>query len=418
VRIDAKAICSVLLALISFSTERSLSHEVPGHKDLCTREALDRIEKTVQNEVVPDEVYEKLSQILEEDPKNYRAHILLGECYEQLGLPELAMEQFQLGSKYGPNDAKSSIEMMKALFKSGKVQAAMAMLNQVKERFPKDPEVFFWVGNYLYANNKIDDAESLYKAAFQSGKNIAGLPSALGNVMLLRGAYPLAVSLANRDLDADPKLNFAYEIKGRALAKMGRYREATAPLAKAFDAFPLKPEISSDYRTCLYWQGKYLDALPPALCFLASTSSLNSNNIEAKKELSQTIRSVSRSDIESAIQAVSRNPLVDGNAAFHFALGDVLDRSNYCDLAILQYQSGLKLQPTFGRAWYRVAIDLERSTEEYELALQCYRKAKRLARDIKGLDERMRRLETRLANRRQDLAWQFKDWLKDLVAHQ
>jgi len=98
--------------------------------------------------------------------------------------------------------------------------------------------------------------------------------------------------------------------------------------------------------------------------------------------------------------------------AYHFALGDVLDRNGYNRLAMREYQTGLALKPDFGRAWYRLGLDYESIDHNYQAALECYKKASISLPGEKLIALQESRLEDRLANRKDDLAWQLKDKMR------
>ncbi|PWU02562.1 MAG: hypothetical protein C5B53_01465, partial [Candidatus Melainabacteria bacterium] len=105
-------------------------------KQETTESTLDRIAQEVELESVSDRSYDDLAAILEKDPSNYRAHLLLGNCYELLGLPGESYEQYQLALKYGPNQLKAIVGMIKAETKTGRMAMASRLVNDAMKRFP------------------------------------------------------------------------------------------------------------------------------------------------------------------------------------------------------------------------------------------------------------------------------------------
>ncbi len=107
---------------------------------------LDAIEKKVEKDELGDEVYAQLDSIISKEPTNYRAHLYLGNCYSKLGLPESAIEEFKLATKYGPDQPKAFVELVKTQIRLGQMPAAMELLNEAQKKFPKDPDVLYLSG--------------------------------------------------------------------------------------------------------------------------------------------------------------------------------------------------------------------------------------------------------------------------------
>jgi tetratricopeptide (TPR) repeat protein len=383
-------------------------------KTQVTSLILDRIQQEVDVESVSDRSYEDLAKILEKEPTNPRAHLLLANSYDLLGMPEEAYANYRLALKYGPDDPKAIVGMIKSETKAGRTMIASALVTDALKRFPDNPEIKFWAANFLYSSNKIKEAEAFYKEALESKNEIVGLPSALAVIRFRQRRYVEAVALARRDLRKNPNLMLANEVAGLALMKLERYGQAVEPLHIAFIATPLKDLVSQEYAQALYWKGDYVEALRPALVNLAVTGDLYGNNVFSKNVLGRILRHVQKRDLAKMIQEVSGRLGIDNSAAFHFSLGDDLDRYGFRDLAMQQYRRGLQIEPAFGRGWYRLGLDLETYAHDYPEALNCLQKAKALLPEDEAVAKHLLRLEDRWATYRADWAWQFKDWLKNI----
>jgi tetratricopeptide (TPR) repeat protein len=375
-------------------------------------ELLNRIQQEVDAENVAERSYTDLANILEKDPANYRAHLLLGNCYDLLGLPEQAYEQFQLALKYGPNEPKAIVAMIKEQTKSGRMRDASAMVDDASKRFPDNPEIKFWAGNFLYSQQRLKEAEQKYSEALSSKSKIFGLPTAMAVIRFRQKHYLEAVALANQDLAKNPNYVLANEVTGLSLMKLHLYDKAVKPMSVAFNANALKSIIAQEYAQALYWKGDYQLAMRPALVNLAVSSDLYSNDATSKSVLGNIMRHLNKKQVEAAIEDVSSKAGIDKSAAFHFALGDVLDRYGLKYLAINQYRKGLALEPGFGRAWYRLGVDLETYKHDYPEALKCLKKAAALLPEDESAQKHALRLEDRWPTYQADWAWQLKDWLK------
>lgn len=373
---------------------------------------LDNIEKRIEKDELGDDVYAQLDEIIQKEPGNYRAHLYLGNCYDKLGLPEQALEQFELAAKYGPQEPKAFVEMVKAQIKMGQVPSAMGLIGEAKKKFPNDPEVLFWSGNFLQSKGRWEEAKTAYILAMSQKKQILGLPSAMAEIKLLEGDFPQAKVLAQADLAKDPNFAMANRIYGLALASTGRFEQSIEPLNKAYQQQPFKQGLAENLSACAAWAGKWKIALEPAIIALGATATLDSNNPKEKIRLLEIFRHSKPEEIEMAVKAATIKAGKHPPAAFFFALGDVLDSVNMRQLAIEQYKRGLQEEPSFGRAWYRLGKDLEIYAKDYEQALQCYQKAHAFQMKDPEIAMAMYSLSDKLAKRNQDWSWKLRDVLK------
>lgn len=404
----------LLLAVHPGSAARSETSQVKPTPQAAgsTDEVLNRIAKEVEAESVADKSYEELAKILEKQPNNFRARILLGNSYDILGMPEEAYEQYQLALKAAPNEPTAIVGMIKAETKTGRMHIAEALVKDALKRFPNNPEVKFWAGNFLFAKGQVKEAEAMFATAITSNKAIFGLPSALAVIRYQQKRYDEALFLAKKDLAKDPTSVLANELAGMSLMKLHRYSEAAKPLAVAFNANPLKSIMAEEYAQALYWKGNYTEALRPALVAMAATANLYSNDAFAKNVVGRILRHVNKKQLAEAISEVSGKLGIDKSAAFHFALGDVLDKYRFRELAIQQYKRGLEIEPGFGRAWYRLALDLENYAHDYPEALRCLKKANVASPEDQTISKHLLRLEDRYTTYGTDWAWQLKEWLR------
>ncbi len=373
---------------------------------------LGQIEKEVQAESIAAPTYKQIQELVERYPDDDHIRVLLGDCLDSLGLPSQAMEQYEAAVQLGPNDPKSVAALIKAKFRRGYPDEAEKLLETARKRFPESPDLDFWTANFLFSKKNYDEAEKLYLKAIHAGTPIPGLPTALANMRLMSRQYKIAIALADQDLEIDPKLFAALEIKGLALVKLGKYDEACPLLKQSFDAHRTNQELQIAYVRCLLWKGDYVQALRPALVHLSATASEYTDPFMAKKLVSSIIGHLNEKQIKEGIAEVSKYPMFNMRSSFHFALGDLLDRRNFHALAIEQYREGLSLSPQFGRGWYRLGLDQETVLRDYDGALVSYKKAVQYCPRDTEVANHFTRLQSRITNRKEDLAWLMKDKLK------
>jgi len=373
---------------------------------------LEAIEKKIESDQLSDDVYAQLEAIIAKEPTNHKAHLYLGNCYAKLGLPDQAIDEFKLATKYGPNDPKAFVELVKQQIKFGQIPAAMTLLNEAQRKFPKDPEVQFLIASSMIAKGKWDEGEYGLKMAIAKKKKILGLTSALAEIRLMQGNFEEAMRLAKSDLEINPKFPMANRIYGLALASTGKFEESIPYLDKAFQATPFKQDLTENLAACAAWAGKWRIALEPSIIALGFTASLEANNPKQKARLYEVMRHCTPNEIELAVKAATIKSGQHPPAAFFFALGDVLDSVKLHKLAMDQYIRGLQEAPTYGRAWYRLGKDLELYAKDYDQALKCYQKAHAFRMHDPEIAMAMYSLSDKLSKRNQDWAWKLRDLLK------
>ncbi len=353
----------------------------------------------------------ELITLVEKNPQNSQAHLLLANCCDSLGLPLQAMDQYKLAFKYGPNNADSFLELIKALMRSGQLTAASALLKQGAQKFPAHPQILFWTGNALYSAKRYDEAAALYEEAFaKSNKPIIGLPSAMGNIYLQQGNYTKAYQMANIDLSYNRYLPQANELMGLILFRSGRIEKASPFLAVAFKYDPDNYTLASAYAQSLTWTGKYSDALIPALIAFAKASGYQ--NVEtAKITVDQIIPRLSKRVVKENVYKVRGLPSLAHNAQIHLLLARICLSKGVADLALNECLIATKLNPSDSIAKYRLALILENYTHEYGLSLQYLRQAHVLEPYNPQIKQHLMRLEDRLTISKSDWAWRVKDWL-------
>lgn len=403
---------SIMLILPSAALSAAAAKESGASQPTAFAKELDSIQAQLDKEQTDNATFDKLGEIISKEPTNYRAHLLLGNCYDKLGLPEQAQEEYRLATKYGPNEPKAYVELIKSQVRLGQPGSAMILLAESRKKFPKDPEVQFWVGNWFLSQNKFPEAEAAYMLAMEQSKYVIGLFSALAEVRLSQGRYAEAIALADGDISLAPQYLMANRVKGLALKQLGRYGQATKPLGIAFKQAPNKEGVAEAYAKCAYWSGHFKEAVFPALITLEQSASMDANNPVEKNLLEQILRKVTDNDLKSGLAAMDMLRRKKTKAAFHFALGDVLDRIKKPYFAVEQYRLGLEKEPTFYRGWYRLGKDLESYYRDYDQALLCYQKAHAFKPEDREISYSYLRLADRIAQRKSDLSWQLKDIIK------
>jgi tetratricopeptide (TPR) repeat protein len=378
---------------------------------------LNKIEQEYNSKTLSKASLVELIFIVNKYPKNGRAHIILGNCCDSMGLPEQAMEQYKLAFKYSPNNVGSLIELVKAQVRAGQLSAASSLLKQAMQRFPADPQILFWTGNALFKEHRYDEAKQLYAEALNNSKShIVGINSALGHLSLLQEQYANALALAMADISYEPNHPQANEVAGLALLKMGKFEHAISHLAIAYKNCPSNYDLALSYARALIWCGKYNSALMPGLSALASAPNFI-DRYAATKTLEAIAPYLSKVTILEVIDEVNNSRTINKNIFVHLELAKICLKKNLSALAYNESLTAVKIDPWSAQAKFRLALITESYKQDYKSALNLLREAKVLDPYNYEIKQYLMHLEDRLTIKKTDWAWSLKDWL-DETLHQ
>ncbi len=355
-----------------------------------------------------------LQSILEQEPNNAKALLILAGVYVQRGLLSEAEETYLQAARCSPDNPEALIQLAKLYVMEGKDAQCMQTLKEANSRFPTSAAVLMMEGFALYSQKKYAEAEKTYALASKVNPGVLGLGSAIAQIKLQQRKYGEALLLCEADLKQDKNYLPGNLNKAYALAGLGQFQQATEPLKVVFAKEPFRPEIAATLAQCLLLSNDFDAALEPALVDLALCVK-TPKQPAAKLLASRLLKAVPEEQAKAAIEKVSsRLDKIDreGLAAnFHFAMGDVFDTNKRPAQAMKQYHAGLDINPLFGRGWLRLAEDTESYCHRYQEALLLYARAYKHDPSCTECTVRSERLKLLLKARENDLAWLLKDWL-------
>ena len=374
-----------------------------------------------QNKMPTPELTEQLGQFLEKNPANYQAHLLMGNCYERLGLYDQALAELELATKYGPDDPAPISELIRQQMTLGRTKSTPSLLQQAQKRFPGDPGITFLSGNWLLSSSHdVPGAEKLFRSAAETGARVPGLNLSLAQIAMGKNEFEEAIKECDEELKIEPGAPEALLIKGMALAQSVQFAAALPPLKAvwALSEYKLRPGLARAYAQAAYWNGKFEEAIEPAILQLA---------IDGKKEdsamenlLAQCLRRAPRANAQEAVAAATNsldhNATIFKDGSFHRKVAQVLARVGMDRQAVEEYGACLRRNNDDGYALVGLAREFETNFPEYRFALALYQRVQRFHPEIINVDNAIARLEERIRDRETDLAWRLKDWLRGSCA--
>lgn len=370
-----------------------------------------RTRKELQTKVSEDTL-NQLQALVQAEPTNSEAHLELGLVLDNLGLNELAAEQFELSVKYGLDNADALVRLVKQEISAKRVPAAIGILNEGLKKFPNNAEILLMVGDFLYEQRNFDDGRAMFEKAYAINPNLYGLPTALGQSIMDNNPRR-AIGLASHDLKSQPSNLRSRYVRGMSYKALGRYREAAEDLEYVFGRQPMLPPASEALSQCYYWLGDYKKALKPAMYLSAAMVAKDADHlgnlgnlmrILIKIPRNQVVDEVAKVDVELALKQYIR-------PEFCYFMGKAFDGLDMPAAAIQQYERSIAMEPNNAKAYYRLALDQELYLRDYESALKNYQTAYNQRPWESEFTVAYMRIQDRLHNRNEDIAWRFKDWL-------
>lgn len=408
-----------MLASVAVPPQFAAAPQSPSGKQ-STADFLGSIEQDIARKNKPSEkTVDQLQQLLEREPYNARAHLVLGASLQSLGLPGQALDQFKIALKLSPNDPEALLHVAEMSIKLGHEDDVRQMIELGHEHFPADDRVQMLYATDLLEQGKIAHNRDLVKksikvlhALYAKNPNMPELNGRIAECLLNLNKPPEAVAFGCRELRQNPASHEANMVVGIALVSLMRPSQAVGFLADAFRMSPLDLKVSETLAKCAAWSGRYELALAPALTNIALTVEPHGDNPYMRRLLTDCIRHSPKTTVESTDKEFEQLDQARHNAGYQFVIGEALDECGYHELARAHYERAIKLEPSYPEPLFRLAQYYELQAHDYDKALEYYKKTQATSPSFNRVGDYIARLEDRLPARHFDLAWLLKDWLQ------
>ncbi len=305
--------------------------------------------------------------VIAAEPGQARAHYLLGVLYIGMGRLDAAVAALNEARTLAPEDTDAVFHLGNALYRKGDAAGALKLYREVAERRPGYAEVFANMGPAYQDVGEVENAIEACRKAIALKPALAEAHINLGRALLAAERNDEAIeafqaALARKADSAEAQANLA-----NALYRAHRPQEAAAA---ARQALALNPKLADAYVTLgitLREQGE-IDAAAEAL---RRATELAPEDARAQSNLANALLDQDRpEEAEAAFRrALALDPdLVEA----HSGLGYLLSNLKRFDEAIAECERAIALKPDFAEAhWnqgfaYLLQGDFERGWEKYE----------------------------------------------------
>jgi protein O-GlcNAc transferase len=264
------------------------------------------------------------SEILRDEPDNFRALNMLGMCLHERGESDegaaYVMKALARNSQY-----LAAYNNLAAIYKETKqFERALAMLSTAIDIFPDSAQLFLLKATILLELDRSADAIESLNISLQLEPGSPEALTKMGAALSKLGRYPDALIFHKKALGLRPDYALAWLNIGQALNLMKRYSEALAACDKAIALDPNFAEAHVGRGHLLHSLGRYDEALAAYQTALKRESNL----AEAWAGLGLTLCRLGRR--KDAFDALQRAETL--NPGLKFLPGDVLHaKMQICD---------------------------------------------------------------------------------------
>lgn len=174
-----------------------------------------------------DEAYTNCTKAIALNPKEYRAHVVLGYIYGAQRKLKNASDSFATAISLQPKDKEVYLVKAQVDFLRNARDEALVAAHKAIELDPKYGEAHMMVGALLkFDSKRRNEATEAYENALKINPQLVGAYEALGEIYEADKQEKKAEEVFRKGMDADPKHMAGRFALGRMLVKQGRLKEA------------------------------------------------------------------------------------------------------------------------------------------------------------------------------------------------
>ncbi len=352
---------------------------------------------------------EKLSAYIQQYPNDPDGHLVIANAYNKLGMDGMYAEELEKAWRLSPGSLLYLFSALKARAVTDDHPSFDHLVDEAFQSYKNDANTLSKMGQLFQDNNQNTLAiRFLTRAVELDPKTLQLLCSYCYSLLALRRYRELISATAPLFLNEKTR-TVANLLRGLAWYNLNQSEKAEPLLAEAYREAPEQAEIAEAYFDILVATGKRCYAVQPALMALALQPPFGKHMIVLKAKVKPIIARARTSDLEDGIMLVNKTiPPNRSLALFYFALGDLLDKSDRVLNAAHCFSAGLFLDRSLGRAYMRLAHDMEILGAAPDKVMDLYEQAALMSRDDREVMAKYERMKARMPALDKDIAGKIK----------
>jgi len=268
------------------------------------------------------------------------------------------------------SNARETITSALAAIKTGRPLRAEETCRDYLEIHPGSADHMRVLGLALMKQNRLQEAEEQIRFALELRPDYPQLHEDMGSILGLQHRFEESIPYLEKAIQLEPTLPLAHKKLGRAMAAVGRGKEADEAYMEYFERDPEKGEIAvaADHIKA----GRYDEAIEAFRAILRKTP----DNVDALCFLSLAYIKAGKSKTDAEALLRRATQLASDHVSAWLNLGGLLaERSKHLE-AIECFKRATKLEPAHPTAWamlgnaYGHASYPEKSAQAYKKSLK------------------------------------------------
>ncbi|SKB13318.1 hypothetical protein PL11201_490053 [Planktothrix sp. PCC 11201] len=363
-----------------------------------TVEAYHLLGKALQGLGKPEEALKWYQYIVNFKPNEAIVHANLGNLYAQLKQWKPAIHSYQKAIKLQPDLALAHRNLGKVWSKIGKPELAASCWYQAFSLEPQNikPEEHLSLGNILFRQGRIDQAEISYRRALEGNSNPIEVYHNLGELFAAQGKLVEAESFYQQAIHLNPKFFESYNSLGKVLVSQGKWEQVVSCYRQALE---LNPRLllalqnltqallhqskgitgSSDYRQILLLMAGNLPTQSVLTMGVSSATIISENpvnpTITEPISLQQAQIYYQQQKYESCLRLCQKLlQQTPKDVAIYQLLAKVFVEQKNWEKAKFCYQKAISQQPKNERLYLELG-DIFAQQQQWQQAIACYQQA-------------------------------------------
>lgn len=264
-----------------------------------------------------------------------------------------------------PLTARETFKQAIAKVNAGQPNAAAELCRVALKQYPNDVNMLGLLGAVLLKMNNIVEAETYLRRTVELAPTFAKPHEDLGLLLLRKNDFAAAAHVLRKATRLDPSLASAHFNLGKALAQLGKGKEADIAFEKSFEQSPTRKALAQ--ATELHKAGK----LQEAERIYHQVLLQDAGNIDAMRRLALIAAAAHRSGEATRLlrKVIAKAP--DFFIA-HMDLGSILKDQDYFEEAIECFKTAIKIDANNAQAHFLLASTLAPAALTYE-AVDAYK---------------------------------------------
>jgi predicted O-linked N-acetylglucosamine transferase (SPINDLY family) len=281
-----------------------------------------------------------LKKVIQDSPRNFDAHHIIGVIYVHQNRRREAREAFEQAVEINPNNSFARFNLATVLSDSGSDAEALPHYEMAVKLAPGDQDSWVNYGRSLSNLSRLDEALDCYEQAIRINPENAQALCNRGTLLAELGRNEEALSCFENALAIDSSHPAVWLNRGNALKNLKRYEEALADYDRALQLDPDHADTWSNKGNVLGNLKQYDEAL----AHYDRAIQLEPRNADVWFNKGYTLSNLKQN--EEALTHYDRAiQLEPGNAGTWSSKGNALVNLNRYDEALVCYDRAIQLKP-------------------------------------------------------------------------